>query len=114
MVTSPLITLLNTIQPRSQGSLSCFEKEPWLRQHRGKTSTHAPGWAFPVTFSVTLPSHFLPRAVGSILCVACGSVVLLHTARIFDYFVVIETAFMDNQAQISETISRLDSEKLSW
>ena len=43
MVTSPSITLLNTIQPRSQGSLSCFEKEPWLRQHPGKTSTHAPG-----------------------------------------------------------------------
>ena len=44
---------------------------------------------------------------------ACGSVVLLYAARVFDYFVVIEIAFMDNQAQISETISRLDSEKLS-
>ena len=32
----------------------------------------------------------------------------------FDYFVVIEIAFMDNQAQITETISRLDSEKVSW
>ena len=30
----------------------------------------------------------------------------------FDYFVVIEIAFMDNQAQITETISRLDSEKV--
>ena len=48
-----------------------------------------------------------------ILCVACGSVVLLYAARVFDYFVVIEIAFMDNQAQISETNSRLDSEKLS-
>ena len=47
-----------------------------------------------------------------ILCAACGSVVLLHAARVFDYFVVIEIAFMDNQAQITETISRLDSEKV--
>ena len=54
----------------------------------------------------------LPRALGFILCAACGSVVLLHAARIFDYFVVIEIAFMDNQAQITETISRLDSEKV--
>ena len=37
---------------------------------------------------------------GFILCAACGSVVLLHAARVFDYFVVIEIAFMDNQAQI--------------
>ena len=43
MVTSPSITLLNTIQPRSQGSPSCFEKEPWLRKHSGETSAHAPG-----------------------------------------------------------------------
>ena len=55
----------------------------------------------------------LPRAFGFILCAACGSVVLLHAARVFDYFVVIEIAFMDNQAQITETISRLDSEKVS-
>ena len=41
-----------------------------------------------------------------------GSVVLLHAARVFDYFVVIEIAFMDNQAQITETISRLDSEEV--
>ena len=46
------------------------------------------------------------------LCAACGSVVLLHAVRVFDYFVVIEIAFMDNQAQITETISRLDSEKV--
>ena len=39
------------------------------------------------------------------LCAVCGSVVLLHAARVFDYFVVIEIAFMDNQAQITETIS---------
>ena len=54
-----------------------------------------------------------PRVLGFILCAACGSVVLLHAARIFDYFVVIEIAFMDNQAQITQTISRLDSEKVS-
>ena len=53
-----------------------------------------------------------PRAFFFILYAACGSVVLLHAARIFDYFVVIEIAFMDNQAQITETISRLDSEKV--
>ena len=46
------------------------------------------------------------------MCAACGSVVLLYAARVFDYFVVIEIAFMDNQAQITETISRLDSEKV--
>ena len=44
----------------------------------------------------------LPRALGFILCAACGSVVLLHAARVFDYFVVIEVAFMDNQAQRGE------------
>ena len=39
----------------------------------------------------------LPRAFGFILCAACGSVVLLHAARVFDYFVVIEKiAFLDN------------------
>ena len=38
---------------------------------------------------------------------------LLHAARVFDYFVVIKIAFVDNQAQITETISRLDSEKVS-
>ena len=65
-------------------------------------------------FSHTFQSdHSPPRALGFILCAACGSVVLLHAARVFDYFVVIEIAFMDNQAQITETISRLDSEKVS-
>ena len=48
-------------------------------------------------FSHTFQSdQSLPRALGFILCAACGSVVLLHTARLFDYFVVIEIAFMDN------------------
>ena len=64
-------------------------------------------------FSHTFQSdQSLPRALGLILCAACGSVVLLHAARVFDYFVVIEIAFMDNQAQITETISRIDSEKV--
>ena len=85
-------------------------------QNRAKTSTHAPGWAFPVSFfSNTFQSdQSLPRALGFILCVACGSVILLHAARVFDYFVIIEVAFMDNQAKITETISRLDSEKVRW
>ena len=86
----------------------------YQKQHRGRTSTHAPGWAFPVTVSFILSNHSLPRALGFILCAAGGSVVVLHAARVFDYFLVIEIAFMDNQAQITETISRLDSEKVSW
>ena len=50
-------------------------------------------------FSHTFQSdQSLPRALG--FCAACGSVVLNHAARVFDYFVVIEIAFMDNQAQI--------------
>ena len=73
-------------------------------------------WAFPVTFAVshTFQSYErLPHALGFILGAACGSVVLLLAARVFDYFVVPEIAFMDNQAQITETTSRLDSEKVS-
>ena len=71
-----------------------------------------------VHFRSLFQSHFpvkssRHRALGFILFAACGSVVLLHPARVFDYFVVIEIAFMDNQAQITETISRLDSEKVS-
>ena len=63
------------------------------------------GLFFSHTFQSKSPARF-------ILCAACGSVVLLYVARVFDYFVVIEIAFMDNQAQITETISRLDSEKV--
>ena len=52
---------------------------------------------FQSNFSHTFQSdQSLPRAFGFILCAACGSVVLLHAARVFDYFVVIEIAFMDN------------------
>ena len=35
-----------------------------------------------------------------------------NAARVVDYFVVTEIAFMDNQAQINEKTSRLDSEKV--
>ena len=103
----------NSQNPRSRRDVVTAE-------HRGKTSTHAPGWAFPVSFICLFFSHTfqsdqsLPRALGFILCAACGSVVLLYAARVFDYFVVIEIALMDNQAQITETISRLDSEKVRW
>ena len=56
-------------------------------------------------FSHTFQSdQSLPRALGFILCCSVA-------ARVFDYFAVIEIAFMDNQAQITETISRLDSDK---
>ena len=48
-------------------------------------------------FSHTFQSdHSLPRALGFILCAACGSVVLPHAVRVFDYSVLIEIAFMDN------------------
>ena len=90
-----------------------------LKQHRGKTSTHAPAWAFPVCFSVTLSSQIkVSRALLASFCVQLVVQlfwpVLLYAARVFDYFVVIEIAFMDNQAQITETITRLDSEKVRW
>ena len=65
-------------------------------------------------FRSLFQSHFpvkVSRALHSV-CSLCGSVVLLYAARVFDSFVVIEIAFMDNQAQITETISRLDSEKV--
>ena len=63
------------------------------------------GLFFSHTFQSKSPARF-------ILCAACGSVVLLYAARVFYYFVVIEITFMDNQAQITETVSRLDSEKV--
>ena len=67
-------------------------------------------------FRSLFQSHFPVRskspAHSRLLCAACGSVVLLHAARVFDCFVVMEIAFMDNQAKITETISRLDSEKV--
>ena len=48
------------------------------------------------SLSVTLSSQIkVSRALSASFC-ACVSVVLLHAARVFDYFVVIEIAFMDN------------------
>ena len=54
-------------------------------------SLNASGHFFSHTF---LSDQSLPRALGFILCAACGSVVLLHAARVFDYFVVTEIAFI--------------------
>ena len=43
---------------------------PTSSKHRGKTSTHAPGWAFPVSFSVTLSSQIkVSRARSASFCV---------------------------------------------
>ena len=79
------------------------------REHRGKTSTHAPGWTFPVTFS----SQSLPR------CSVCSLwfVVLLHAARVFDYFVVIDwITFMriTRHRSLTQLVDSLDSEKVRW
>ena len=57
-------------------------------------------------------SHFPVRSKSPARSRLHSVCVLLYAARVFDYFVVIEIAFMDNQAQITETISRLDSEKV--
>ena len=73
-------------------------------------------------FRSLLQSHFAVRSQSPTLVrlhsvcsliSACSLVVLLHAAHVFDYFVVIEIAFIDNQALITETISQLDSEKVS-
>ena len=54
-------------------------------------------------FRSLFQSHFpikVFRALGFILCTACGAVVLLYATRVFDYFVVIEFAFMDKQGTV--------------
>ena len=65
-------------------------------------------------FRSLFQSHFpvkVSRALHSVC--SCGSVCCSALCcSCFDYFVNIEIAFMDNQAQITETISRLDSEKV--
>ena len=81
------------------GSTNTAEKRLRMRQVEHFRSL------FQSPFRVKI-NHSLPRALGSILCAACVSVVLLRAARVFDCFVVIEIAFMENQAQIIETISR--------
>ena len=45
-----------------EGQYGSSSADMCCAQHRGKTSTHAPSWAFPVSFSVTLSSQSLPRA----------------------------------------------------
>ena len=62
----------------------------------------------------TLSSQIKVSAARSFCVQLGGSVVLLHAALVFDYFVVTEIAFMDNQTQINETTSRLDSKKVSF
>ena len=93
-------------QPRSQGPLLLVPPTPRQNVYACARLSIS-GLFFSHTFRQSLP-----RALGFILCAACGSVVLLRAARVFDYFVVIEIAFMDNQTQITATISRLDSEKV--
>ena len=56
----------------------------------------------------------LPRALGLILYAACGSVVLLHATSVFDYIVVIEIAFMDNQGEITETTRFRKGKFIFW
>ena len=71
-------------------------KRTTFKEHRGKTSTHAPGWAFPVTFSVTLSNQSLPRArLHSVYSLWCSCSALCYSC--FWIFVVIEFAFMDKQ-----------------
>ena len=58
------LTVLNNVLRMSVTSLV------YLPKHRGKTSTHAPGWTFPVSFSVTLSSQIkVSRARSDSFCV---------------------------------------------
>ena len=97
------------LSPHSPLVSSAYDLTQTLRKPRQNVYACArlsiSGLFFSHTFQSKSPARF-------ILCAACGSVVLLYATRVFDYFVVIEIAFMDNQAQITETISRLDSEKV--
>ena len=55
---------------RSGYEINILRLRPWLSKHRGKTSTHAPGWAFPVSFAVTLSSQIkVSRALSASFCV---------------------------------------------
>ena len=89
----------------------------WSGENRDKTSTHAPVWAFPVTFSVTLSSQIkVSHAHLASFCVQ--PVVQLFCFMLFGFLRTIlwllKLLLSDNQAQITETISRLGSEKVSW
>ena len=101
-----------------QGTMGRVQTTP-RQNFYARTRLSISGLFFSHTFQSVVRSwsdlrsdQSLPRALGFILCAACGLVFLLHAARVFGYFVVIKIAFMDNQAQITETISRLDSEKV--
>ena len=99
-----------------QGTMGRVQTTP-RQNFYASTRLSISGLFFSHTFQSVVRSwsdQSLPRALGFILCAACGLVFLLHAARVFGYFVVIKIAFMDNQAQITETIliSRLDSEKV--
>ena len=63
---------------------------------------------FQSYFPVRSKSPFCVLLVVQLFCF-----MLLVFLTVFIIFVVIEIAFMDNQAQITEIISRLDSEKVS-
>ena len=55
---------------RGEGFCSLMQFRGTPTQHLGKTSTHAPVWAFPVTFSVTLSSQIkVSRAHSASFCV---------------------------------------------
>ena len=126
-----LITERN-MQPRSQGSLlpgsrvgrgrrEHWERgcEPYSTTPRQNVYACARLSISSLFFSHTFQSdQSLPRAFGFILCgPSLCSLWFSSSASCcscFDYFVVIEISFMDNQAQITETISRLDSEKVRW
>ena len=63
-----------------------------FKEHRGKTSTHAPGRAFPVTFSVTLSNQSLSRSASF-----CVQLVVQLFCFMLLVFLTIEFAFMDKQ-----------------
>ena len=57
------------------------------KEHHCKTSTHFPGWAFPVKFKVTLSRQSLPSSASfSVLHAFCCSA----SSRVFDHFVVLK------------------------
>ena len=85
---------------------------PWTQTPRQNVYAYARLSISDLVFGHTFQLKSPPRAWLHSVC-SLSLDVLLHPARVFDYFVVIEIAFTDNQAQITETISRLDSEKVS-
>ena len=74
---------------------SLFQSHFPVRSYSASSGFSSPAWRDHCSQCSQI---IVSRALGFILCAACGSVVLLHAARVFDYSVVIEIAFMDNQA----------------